>query len=278
VPQMKIGLVLGAGGEAGVAFHRGVLRGLEERGLRPDEAEIVVGTSAGALVGAVLRADSGQSPAGSYGQEAIPARAALLDLARRPRSAVNAALLRPDVRLGRLDIRTVVERFRSTQWPDAHLWVVAARRSDGRRTVFGRPGGPQADVASAVAASCAVPGFVRPVEIDGVGYVDGGVHSPTNADVLAGCGLDLVIVSSPMSAEPRALTRLDAPIRWRFHRFLRNELWVLRPGIRQIVTLEPDRATLRAMGLSMLRTGRAPEIEEAAYALAGQRLKNLSLP
>ncbi len=267
---MKIGLVLGAGGEAGVAFHQGVLRGLQERGIDPREAEIVVGTSAGALAGAVLRADPGPPPVGSYGREAVPARAALLDLARRPRSVVNAALLRPDVRLGRLDIKAVVERFRSTQWPDAHLWVVAARRNDGRRTVFGRPGGPQADVASAVAASCAVPGFVRPVEIDGVGYVDGGVHSPTNADVLAGCDLDLVIVSSPMSAEPRALTRLDAPIRWRFHRFLRNELWVLRPGIRRIVTLEPDRATVRAMGLSMLRTGRAPEIEDAAHALTAR--------
>src|SRR5690348_906161 len=127
---MKIGLVFGAGGEAGVAFHRGVLRGLEESGIDPRHAEIVVGTSAGALVGATLRADSTRPPVGSYGQEGPPARAALLDLARRPRAVVNAALLRPDVRLGRLDIRAVVEHFRSAQWPEAHLWVVAARRSD----------------------------------------------------------------------------------------------------------------------------------------------------
>jgi NTE family protein len=42
----------------------------------------------------------------------------------------------------------------------------------------------------------------RPVELAGRRYVDGGVHSPTNADVLAedGTGLDVVVVSSPMSA------------------------------------------------------------------------------
>ena len=55
------------------------------------------------------------------------------------------------------------------------------------------------DVPTAVAASCAIPAFFAPVSIDGVRYVDGGVHSPTNADLVAELALDLVVISSPMS-------------------------------------------------------------------------------
>jgi NTE family protein len=66
-------------------------------------------------------------------------------------------------------------------WPDPHLWVCALRLDTGRRTVFGREGAPAAAVADAVGASCAIPGFFEPVEVDGVRYVDGGAHSPTNA-------------------------------------------------------------------------------------------------
>lgn len=275
-PQ-RLGLVLGAGGEAGVAFHRGVLRALHDLGLRPQDADIVVGTSAGALVGAGLRKDAAGPGTARLGEAPLPLRAELLELARRPRQTVNALLLRPDIRLGRLDLDEMAAHYRAaygSSWPEAPLWVVAVRRSDGRRIAFGRPGDPQADVAAAVTASCAVPGYVRPVRIDGAAYVDGGVHSPTNADLLAGCPLDLVVVSSPMSADPRAAgPRLDLPIRWRFHRFLRNELWTLRGSAGRIVTVEPDRRTLRAMGLTMLRNARSAEIEEHAHAHALRRLR-----
>lgn len=164
------------------------------------------------------------------------------------------------------------------------------RRADGRRVVFGRSGAPPADVPSAAAASCAVPGYVRPVRIGGVEYVDGGVHSPTNADLLADLDLDLVVVSSPTSIDPGA-SRLgvDLLVRLRFHRFLRSELWALRRAgprshgprsgpdrsdggraavaVPRVVTVEPDQPTARAMGLGMLNTRNTPEIEELALAL-----------
>ena len=84
-------------------------------------------------------------------------------------------------------------------WPEPDLWICAVRRRDGRRVVFGRPGSPEAPIHLAVAASCAVPGYFAPVQIGGRSYIDGGVHSPTNAAVLRGAGLDVVIVISPMS-------------------------------------------------------------------------------
>ena len=70
-----------------------------------------------------------------------------------------------------------------SRWPEG-LRICTVRRSDGARVVFGRPGAPPARLAAAVLASCAIPGYFQPVDIGGTEYVDGGVHSATNADVL----------------------------------------------------------------------------------------------
>ena len=85
------------------------------------------------------------------------------------------------------------------------MWINAVRLETGRRVTFGRDLRVTTDVATAVAASCAIPGFFAPVAVDGVRYVDGGVHSPTNADLVAGLELDLVVVSSPMSMARRGV-------------------------------------------------------------------------
>jgi NTE family protein len=129
-------------------------------------------------------------------------------------------------------------------------------------------------VASAVAASCAIPAYFAPVDIGGVSYVDGGVHSPTNADLLAPCDLDLVVISSPMSMQPRAMLRprLDAGIRLVFHRYLTDEMWVLRRRNTRMVRIEPDSAALAAMGLNMMNGHRLDEVTESAYRLALRQL------
>src|SRR4051794_17674678 len=58
----KVWLVLGAGGLTGDAFHRGVLRALAERGYDARTADLVVGTSAGSMVGAFLRKPDAMPP------------------------------------------------------------------------------------------------------------------------------------------------------------------------------------------------------------------------
>ena len=68
------------------------------------------------------------------------------------------------------------------------------------------------------------------MRIGGRDYVDGGVHSPTNADLLAGLGLDLVVVSSPMSVRDVRRPRPDLPVRLLFQQYLREEAWLLRRG------------------------------------------------
>jgi NTE family protein len=281
--RRRIGLVLGAGGQAGAMFHRGVVRAMAEAGLDARGAEVIVGTSAGSLVGASLcrhvpdRPVPGAPRGGRFAPRRLrmPDRASVLEMVRRPRDGINALLLRPEFTFGRLNLGGLLTGLREaygSEWP-APLRVVAVRRADGRRVVFGQPGAPATDVASAVAASCAVPGYTDPVEIGGVAYVDGGVHSPTNADLLAGHDLDLVVVSSPMSVDLHASRpRVDLPIRYRFHRFLRSEVWTLRRHGRRVVAIEPDADTLEAMGLRMLNTAEPGQIEEAGYAHARRRL------
>jgi NTE family protein len=278
--KLRVGLVLGAGGTAGEAFHRGVVRAMDNFGVDARAVDIIVGTSAGALVAASLRryAPARPQPAASRsGRRAPSQRGLVLDLARRPRQGLNALLLRPEFTAGRLDVSFIAEGLRrrhGTSWPAAKLWIVAVRRRDGRRVVFGSPGAPPVDVGSAVAASCAIPAYFAPIQIDGVDYIDGGVHSPTNADLLAGYDLDLVVVSSPLSVDVRsARPRVDLPIRLRFQQFLRGETWTLRRRGLRIVTIEPDITTLQAMGLNMMSARRIDEVEEHAYQHARRRLQ-----
>jgi hypothetical protein len=80
-----------------------------------------------------------------------------------------------------------------------------------------------------------------------------------------------------MSADPRSPRPLpDLPVRYRFHRFLRHELWALRGWAGRVVAIEPDPPARRAMGMTMLRSGRTVEIEEHAYLLARRRLREVA--
>ncbi|MFL6130918.1 MAG: patatin-like phospholipase family protein [Mycobacteriales bacterium] len=281
---MRFALVLGAGGTAGEAFHRGVLRALPEVGLDPRSAAVVVGTSAGSIVAASIRRQPVAGPAEPVGERPRPGRlrdrAGALATIRRPRQALNALLLGPDFVNGRTSAQFIAEALRDSHgqsWPRAALWIVAVRRGDGHRVVFGRSGEPVTDVGSAVAASCAIPAYFSPVEIDGTAYVDGGVHSPTNADLLSSCDLDLVVISSPMSVRPTALRgpRADLPLRLLFHRYLRAEVWALRRRGDAVVTIEPDAAALNLMGLNMMNGQRIVDIERRAYELARRELSRL---
>jgi NTE family protein len=287
---MTMGLVLGAGGTAGEAFHRGVVRAMTDLGLDARQAEVVVGTSAGSIVAASLRrhatprAEAVPAPpaqgVGARLHRLVPRRSTALGLWRRPRQALNAALLSPEFAIGRTSLEFMRSGLaaRHQVWPQAPLFVVAVRRSDGRRVVFGAPGEPRPDVGAAVAASCAIPGYFTPITIDGVDYVDGGLHSPTNADVLAGAGLDLVVVSSPMSMQVRsARPRLDLPLRLLFHGYLQEEVLVLRRRRTRVVTIAPDTAVLTVMGLNMMDGRGIHDIEERAYELARRRLRDVPL-
>jgi NTE family protein len=286
----RIGLVLGGGGVAGFAYHTGALAALQQQtGWDPRLARIIVGTSAGSGVGALLR---GGVPVGAVlerqlslpsdprgmarlremtGRDGPAAKArprwwivpsspklALRQLARGPAldiARIGSALL-PE---GRIPTRAIGERARELfgdGWPNLPLWLVAVRLDDGARVVFGRDD-TSVNVGRAVEASSAIPAFFQPVEIGGTRYVDGGIHSATNADLLADQELDLVVVVSPLSASPKlSASTILGPVRTYCHLGLRRELSHLhRAGIKTLV-LEPSLDEVRAMGPNMMDPSR----------------------
>ena len=294
----RIGLVLGAGGMAGQAYHGGVLTALANAGWDPRSAEVVVGTSAGSIAAALLRA--GVTPSGlasgTYRRAkeaggALPPDAAEMAGAGaaagiaaagastgRTRVGGRLARLVPAGRISPGGIVTMVRRSAGDSWPAAATWVCAVRRSDGRRVVFGRAGAPAAPLSLAVAASCAIPGYFQPVLIDDVAYVDGGAHSPTNADLLAGLGLDAVVVSSPMSVSRRALgRRLDLPARLLFRATLAREVAAVRRRGTPVLTLQPTADDLAAMGLNAMDSRPWADIVRRAQASTQRRLEDPAL-
>lgn len=306
----RVGLVLGAGGIVGHAFHAGVLAGLEAAtGYDPRGAEILVGTSAGSLIAALLRAgfSTGDLQANARGRALSSAGEQLLaqmgsqgeipvpslshaDFAHGPAAArvLLAAVRRPwSVRLGALaagllpagtvstdGLQRGLGRLFREGWPSLPTWICAVRLDDGRLTAFGRTGSPPAEIGQAVAASCAIPAFFKPVEIHGRRFVDGGTHSVTNADLLAREDLDLVIVSCPMAGTRDAL-RLgpDLPLRAVVRMRLSQELLAVRASGAAVLALQPTAEVRAAMGNNAMDGRRRRLVAEAAYRMTIARLR-----
>jgi NTE family protein len=166
-------------------------------------------------------------------------------------------------------------------WPPG-LWVPAVGLDDGQRVVFGRgsPAGEQVDLPTAVAASCAMAGFFRPVSIAGRDYVDGGSRSTTNADLAGGADFDLVMVSSPMSLDVsasgpprRKMAALARRHRLVHHVRLEGELVAVRRDGTAAVAFEPgpeDIAVMGSIASSMDFGRRAAVAEKARERVAGE--------
>jgi NTE family protein len=296
----SVGLVLGAGGIVGQAYHAGVLSALEsELGWDPRSADLIVGSSAGSITGTLLRLGvpasdlvglATGSPLSLEGQALMdriqadqselpspppanwfrlwrpPSIALLNEIARRPwafRPEVAAVTMLPAGRIDLTERAAGLHAMIGDRWPD-RLWICAVRRTDGVRTVFGRAGSPRAPLAAAVLASCAIPAYFAPVTIGGVEYFDGGVHSLTNADVLCRQRPDVVIAVSPMSSSRAAVGRADGLIRWSAHRRLERETRRLEAAGCAVVRIEPGASSLGVMGLNMMSDRRSPQVVDAA--------------
>ena len=317
----SIGLVLGAGGVVGQAYQAGVLAALErEIGWDPRLATIIVGTSAGSVTGAALRvgvpatdlaaslygvptsrrggailrrilpADTGPLPTPDFRTILrpwnLPSPALLVRAARRPlafRADVAVSTLIPRGQLDISERARGLDELIGDRWPEG-LRICAVRRSDGARVVFGRPSAPPARLAPAVLASCAIPGYFQPVDIEGTEYIDGGVHSVTNADVLRNEGLDLVVIVSSMSAAHGSANGADGWLRRTVHKRMEREVARLEMAGTAVITLEPGTDARRVMGLRAMAEDRSPRVIEAAYeetrqqALATPFLATLGQP
>jgi NTE family protein len=244
-------LVLGGGGVTGIAWMTGVLAGLAEAGTALASADLVVGTSAGSVVGAQLL--SGVAVEDLYARQLKdPAGelAARMGVGAMLGFVVNS-LWPGDERVGRarlgraaLRARTVPEserraiiemRLPNKSWPETRLIITSVDADTGEARNFDRDSG--VSLSEAVAASCAVPLVWPPITIDGHRYIDGGVRSPANADLAIGC--ETVVVLAPIALALRRSGRVEA------------QLASLGPQVRSIV-ISPDANARKAIGRNVL--------------------------
>ena len=315
---MRVGLVLGAGGVLGGAWLTGGLKALAEHtDWDPGSAEYVVGTSAGSVIGALVAAgvppwfmvahSAGESFDGLTGPDGRPASEASrsagggIRLQRalprlgpgslrmawntlgQPLNHTPLQVLAGWVPAGLFStdpIKDTVRRAVPTGWaPHPNFWPVATDYRSGKRTVFGRMGSPQAELADAVAASCAVPGLYRPVKIGDRHYVDGGVCSVSNLDLLAGKGLDLVICLNPTSSRQATQSggvrgRISGAARRAIGRRLGYEAKKVRATQTDVVIIQPTAEDLELMGLNLMSSERRHDVIELAVRTVGEQLRD----
>jgi len=306
IDDVKVGLVLGGGGVVGLAYHAAALTAIEnDLGWDPRTADIIVGTSAGSMVGAFLRrgltgtdlaALTVDAPAPEVPQALIDAlrdRAPLPPISMRtmlrlrpPSLSVLGSWVRRPWRIdpvlagtailadGTISLDEHVGEHMATldgPWPAQKLWVCAVRQRDLRRMVFGRD--MSTGLADAVTASCSIPGYFAPTPIDGEPFLDGGVRSPTNADVLRRSGVDVAVVISPMSGQDLPRFHPAAAIRRHAKARVDHEARVLRDHNIPTVLIEPGADTAAVLGDDLLRDDHLPDVVTAALLDTGDQLR-----
>jgi NTE family protein len=261
-------LVLGSGGLTGIAWELGLLTGLAERGVDLTGADLVIGTSAGSVVGAQIT--SGTPLTELYqAQLAPPNRDITASMSRRLQLRyVGAVLLsrnaaRARLRLGRISLASpalaeevrrevIAARLPSHDWPAQRLLITAVDADTGEPTVFSADGG--AGLIEAVAASCAVPGVWPPVLINGHRWMDGGMRSSANADLAE--GYERIVVLAPIAQGFRALPSAARQCR------------ALTAAGSTVTLVTPDQQALAAIGRNMLSPLQAAPAAQAGRAQA----------
>jgi NTE family protein len=292
----KRALVLGCGGVAGGAWSIAALASLEQRlGWDARSADILIGTSAGAVLAALLAAGTpvsrllasqrGQAPDCLWDHDtatggALPplpgAGFTGLSLLRRglrgdvsSLTALVGALPR-----GRADMTPFMDLIDSVvpagDWaPHPNAWMMVVDRDTGQRVALGRDDAPAMPLNLAVCASYAVPGWCPPVTWQGRTYLDGGIASPVSADMLLGTGVREAVVLAPMASRhpdaPRSpLARIERRVRRYMTAIVDREVAALTQAGIRVIRLEPDADDLQAIGFNMMDPGRRQRVFETA--------------
>jgi NTE family protein len=255
-------LVLAGGGLTGIGWEVGILAGLANKGVRPgDDADLIIGTSAGAVVG--TRLAQGADLDALYHEQLIEPhasieRAASLDSellteifeemlsaegdATERHRRVGALALAADTISEEDRLAVIAARLPAPHWPQQRLHIIAVDAHSGETEVFDAESG--VSLVEAVAASCAVPGVWPPTTIAGRRYLDGGTRSTDNADLAA--GFDQILVLSPMLLDIAGLPLIEAT--------------------GTVAVVYPDQAAVAAMGDNPLDPGLRAAAARAGWA------------
>lgn len=264
---MSIALVLGGGGITGAAWEAGILKGLKDAGIDLTEADLIVGTSAGAVVGAAITtggldafwerqigpvdtsveraaaidqqkfmaalSDAGLAPhAGADVSSSALARLgqahSAAELSESALASLGQAAVAAHVDFSEEDrLRTMASRVGANEWPHRRLMITAVDCEDGSRKVWTRDS--NAPLVAAVASSCAAPFVYPPATINGRRYMDGGMWSATNVDLARGS--ELVVVITPVPRRSPLAGALEANVE------------ALRAEGAAVTIIEPDAIT-----------------------------------
>jgi NTE family protein len=267
-------LVLGGGGALGIAWEVGLLAGLLEEGIDTTGADLIVGTSAGSVVGTHLAI--GEPLVELLAEQVAPDDGAIGRLIQVDLQGTQNIFARwagikevtPEVRreIGELALgaKTVneaswveyfEERIGDKSWPDRDLRLTSVDCESGDFQVWERESG--VSLARAVASSCAVPGLFPAVTIDGRRYTDGGVRSGTSADLAS--GFDSVLIVAPIGARTDGIDPL-------LGRQARHEAEALRAAGSSVELVFPDAGSLEAMGFNRMDSARRGVSAEAGMA------------
>jgi NTE family protein len=262
-------LVIGGGGATGVAWALGILSGLAAAGVRLADADLMIGTSAGAMLGSQLAGGvdaeelylaqldryRGDAPT-RMGRGALAKLAWALTRYRDPRQAratVGRMALAAHAGPEATRRRAIESRLIAHDWPERRLLITAVDAVSGDLVTFDRHAG--VPLVDAVAASCAVPGVWPPVDVAGRRFIDGGLRSPANADLADGC--DRVVVLAPIT---RGFGPVSGVVR---------QVAELSRGPR-VVLISPDPASRRAIGPNPLDPAHRPAAARAGRAQAAR--------
>jgi NTE family protein len=259
--DQRTALVLGGGGITGIAWEIGMLAGLAEAGVDLSGADLVVGTSAGSVVGAQVTSGAElealfarqleppvaehvarmtRSNLARYGWALLRSRGRDVEFRRRVGAlalAAEKAGLTPTEQ-ERIDV--IGSRLVSAEWPARPLMTTAVDAETGEFRTFDRDSG--VPLVQAVAASCAVPGVYPPVTVDGRRYVDGGMRSAANADLAT--GYDRLVVLAPIARGIGPVASVDAQV---------------TALVSRVAVVSPDRNSTTAIGRNVLDpAARAP--------------------
>ena len=268
-------LVLSGGGSVGIAWQTGLAAGLARGGVHLATADAILGTSAGSAVGAQLasgadleeglarqrRSTSGTPTSGPPAPQASPDRMArLMEVMAEAALAADEVAGRAAIGRFALDADALPEEhlvgsFRylhGTPWPKGYA-CTAVDAVTGDLVVWDELSAVPLE--RAVASSCAVPGIFAPITIGERRYIDGGMRSATNADLVA--GHDLVVVVSLLSIA-RLTAAAGDPRAARFLSKMEAELRTLTDGGARVEVLAPDDRAAAAIGLNLMDARQAP--------------------
>ncbi len=245
----------------------GLVTGLRDAGVDLALADKIIGTSAGAVVGAVLADDADMGrllmPTPEEGAPIAADQSGFMEIMgilmtsglepAEARRRAGARTLEMDLGDPADHIGRISGLVGTDEWPRIDLEVTSIDIATGELRVWTRA--DEVPLSAALAASTCVPGVFPPIPIDGRRYFDGGLRTSINAD-LAVCAEVIVVVEPLAHLFPRGARDTEL-------------------GSATSLFIAPDAESIAAMGYDLFSAAAFQPAYEAAVRQAGEAAADL---